>query len=554
MPERTSYLLRSLRILVTPIFCLACINVAALSWIGSYEIRLGSAHISAHGLFKPILMMNICFILVLMACGSSGGRGLASARENLSLRDRLFWAVGTAAFTLALYSASFQINLSHQDWTHRHISAGIRSLQDGWLLFTSRQADGFYRPLAFLSLWVDFRLFGNWYPGYHIQSVVLHVLNSLLVTWLARELKLERAEPFWAGLIFSAAAVNFEPVLWPATRFDLLATAFTLLAFILAVRYFRSPAMWTWELAFSHLCFVLGILNKESSYCLPLLVCLIICSYNLWFLPHPAPRKWLAYFALSTGIILTMAAIRIAVYGNLGGYASAAGPGSPHFVFGLKAIASLLRVLPLSIFGVNTTVSAPRWLPVLLTVFVVFLFFVGFAGRGCFRRREYLLAACTLIASIPVINIAGWIGSSMQHSRYLYLPGIFAILMMVSVLSQAKHSRFFLASFLLVNAAGVLANLSSYKNTLARVESIAESVRLEYLRGPQIPSICLVALPEHTDGIFYFGSELTERIQNKIPQAQVIRLKSTGTEEVRAPASIYEWSSSEHTLIHRQPQ
>jgi len=554
MTNSPSLLNRSLQAVTATLFCLSCINVAVLSWIGSYEIRFGAVQIPAHGLFKPILAMNGCFILLLMALGRGIGEPPSAESFELgkrSLQDKVCWQVIVVVFTTTLYLASAQINLGHHDWTHRHISEGINSLRDAWMLFTNRQADGFYRPLAFLSLWIDYRLFGSWYPGYHIQSMGLHALNAILVSCLAYELRLGRACAIWAGALFSVAAVNFEPVLWPAARFDLLAAACSLSALIFAVRYFRSPETWTRELLFSQLFLVLGILNKESSYCIPILVVFIVCTGGCWFLPRPASRKCLAYFSVSAVITLCMVAVRIAIYGNLGGYSTASGMESAHFAFGLKTIVSILRVLPLSIFGVNTTGSAPGWLPVLVFVFAVLLLCMAPACRRCFGSREYMLAVCTLIASIPVINICGWIGSTMQHSRYLYLPEIFSVLMIVSILTQARHSRLFLALFLLLNAAGTEANLLSYKGALGRIKNISESVRLELLRKPMVRAICLVDVPEHGEGIYYFDSELAEAIKDRIPRAEVLRMKSGGSAEIPADALIYQWNKTSRSLVRR---
>jgi len=47
-----------------------CLNVAVLSVIGSYHIRLGWIQLTAQGLFKPLLMMNGCFLLSLMIFGA----------------------------------------------------------------------------------------------------------------------------------------------------------------------------------------------------------------------------------------------------------------------------------------------------------------------------------------------------------------------------------------------------------------------------------------------------------------------------------------------------
>ncbi len=531
-------------------FFLLCINAALLSWLGGYDVRLGNMHISAHGLFKPLLMLNGSFILMLMAWGRLG-RSLCPRDDvpSMSLRDWAWIGSAIVALVSSLYLSSALININHPDWTHRHISSGIHSLSDAWQLFIGKQADGFCRPLTFVSLWVDYRMFGSWYPGYHIQSIVLHILNSLLVVTLAGTMRFGRIPSMWAGLLFAATSVGFEPVLWPAARFDLLAAAFTLAAFIFAIRYFRDPALWTWELVLSNGFYAAGILSKESSYALPFLVLAVVGFYPVWSLLRPRFFKWLAYFACSTVISALAVCARIAIYGNLGGYSGTTNWASPHFVPGFRTIGSLLRVLPLSILGVNTTAFAPRWATIGLILFIIFLVVAALICRGNFQLQEYLLAGWTLIAAIPVMNIVSWIGSSMQHSRYLYLPAVFAALMMASVLNRGRFSSLLLTGYLLLSAAGVLTNIQGYKRALARTEIIAESVRMEWLRNPEARRICIVGLPEHVDGVFYFGSELIERVKGKVPRAEIVRVESNQVGTEPKSTSIYRWSPAKHDLV-----
>ncbi len=534
---------------------LFCLNVSILSLIGSYDIRFGPIHLAAHGLFKPILMMTGCFVLALMVCGKAHSGDLHTIADPLeeqassSARHHAILAILITAFVLAIYSSSVQINFSHHDWTHRHISAGINSWHSFGRLFTQPQADGFYRPLTFVSLWFDYRLFGTFYPGYHVQSIALHILNSLLVSWLAKTLGFARTALLWTGLLYAGAAIAFEPVLWPAARFDLLSTFFTLIALILAVRYFRAARTWTWDLPGSILCYALGIMNKESSYCFPLLVFLLLCTYKIWCISRPHRRKVFLFFSVIAAVTVTMILVRIAVYGNLGGYPASVAPESPHFKLGLKTFTSLLRVLPLSIFGINTTPAAPEWLPVLLILFAGFILAAAVAARGCCGPREYSLVLGVFITSIPVLNIAGWIGSPMQHSRYLYMPAVFTTLLLVSILGKVRRAGIFLGTYCIVNAVGATANLWIYRDMLARTETIADSVSADWKRQPDTRTICLAGVPEHPDGVFFFGSELVDRIQAKIPQAAVVQLEvcdasNSGTKSRLA----YRWSSADRAL------
>jgi hypothetical protein len=540
--------------LILFILLLFCVNVAALSVFGSYDLRLGFIHLTAHRLFKPILMMNACFIVALIICGVGyKDRDAATHFEDDDLLSPFFntvlFIVLIILLVLIVYYPSIHINFNHHDWTHRHISAGIQSFNSAWQLFTKPQADGFYRPLTFLSLWLDYRLFGTDYAGYHAQSIALHIINSLLAVWLAMSLGFGRKGSLWTGLLFSAAAVNFEAVVWPAARFDLLATMFTLLALILAIKYFRDARAWTWTLPAALLCYVLGIMNKESSYCFPLLILFIVVTRQIWNMQRPIKAKPAFFFSLAAAATAIMISIRIAVYGNLGGYPTVGVSESHHFKLHLKTFISVLRAMPIPIFGVNSTPAAPDWMHIAAMALAVGIPLAAILGRGCFRRREYALVGCVAIALIPVANIIGWLGSPMQHCRYLYIPAIFVMMLIVSTLGKIRWAVLLLEAFLVINAAGAASNIQAYINMLDRVEKLAESVRADWIRHPSVREIRLVNLPDHTDGVFFFGSELEDRIGRKIPSATILRQETyvfSGPET--SNQLIYRWSDADRML------
>jgi hypothetical protein len=533
---------------------LFCLNVAVISISGGYDIRFGFVHLTAHGLFKPILMMNGCFIVALMICGAC--YKLHDAAPNSSdgkLSSPVFHKallIGLVILlALIIYYPSASVNFHHHDWTHRHLSAEKDTLLSTWQFFTTGDATGFYRPLGFISLWLDYQLFGTAYEGYHVQSIALHIINSLLVASLALALGFGRKCSFWAGLLFAAAAVNFEAVVWPAARFDLSAAAFTLLALIFAIRYFRDTRIWSWVLPASLFCYVLGILNKESSYCFPLLLLFIIATYSLWAIPRPARAKVLLYLSLLAAVTVLMLWVRIAVYGSLGGYPTAAGVPSFHFRVDIKTFTSLVRAIPIPILGVNTTSAVRQWGHLAPIMLVVPVLLTAFLCRGCFRRKEYALIAFILLSLAPVLNIVGWIGSWMQHSRYLYLPTVFAMLLIASTVSKIRWSTGILGAFLFINVLGAASNIQVYRDMLQKAEILAGTIHFDWKRQPTARTICLINLPENPDGVFYFGSEVVERIGRKIPNATILRQDvyvSTGPDA--SARLVYQWNDADRTL------
>jgi hypothetical protein len=542
---------RSLILILLSLFCL---NVAVISFLGGYDIRFDFVHLTARGLFKPILMMNGCFIVALMICGA--GYKLHDAAPNSSegkLSSPVFYKallIGLVILlALIIYYPSASVNFNHHDWTHRHISAGKDTLRSTWQFFTTGDATGFYRPLGFISLWVDYQLFGTAYEGYHVQSIALHSINSLLVAWLALALGFGRKCSFWAGILFAAAAVNFEAVVWPAARFDLSAATFTLLALILAIRYFRDTRIWSWTLPASLFCYVSGILNKESSYCFPLLLLFIIVTHSIWVIPRPARIKILLCLSLVAAATVLLLWVRIAVYGSLGGYPTAAGAQSHHFQLSFRSFTSLLRALPIPILGVNTTSAVRQWGHFAPIMLVVPILLAAFLCRGCFRRREYALVGFVFLSLLPVLNIVGWIGSSMQHSRYLYLPTVFSMLLVASTVGKIRWSTGILGALLFINVLGAVSNIRVYRDMLQKAEIVASTVHFDWKRQPAARTISLLNLPEDPDGVFYFGSEVVERIARKIPNAKILRQDAyVSAGPGASPQLIYKWDGTDRSL------
>jgi hypothetical protein len=529
--------------------------VAILSIVGDYDFRIGLVHLTAHGLFKPLLMMNACFLVALMISGAGFAHhheppGASEECRGFSKGQKSLFAVSIVLLVVGIYCTSVTINFAHHDWTHRHISAEISSLHSAWQLFVKPQADGFYRPLTFLSLWLDYRWFATAYAGYHLQSIALHCINSLMVAWLAMSLGLGKRCALWAGFLFAAAAVNFEAVVWPAARFDLLSAMFMLTALNLAIAYFRTSRVWAWTLPTSLLFYVLGLMNKESSYCFPLLLLLLIASHALWSIPKPSRMKSIVYGSLTAAVTALMITIRIAVYGNLGGYPTIGVTESHHFKFGIKTLISLFRAMPLPLFGINTTPAAPAWILPAVFLFAMLAIASALLSRGCFRRREFALLICAGLALAPVMNIIGWLGSPMQHSRYLYIPAIFVLLLLTSTLIKIRRSAYLLSAFLILNTIGAISNIRVYHNALAKIETLARSIQTDWrMRKSTAQKIYLIRIPETPNGVFFFGSELADRVGKKIPSATIIREEAY--DPLSAGASgrmIYQWSNKEQTL------
>lgn len=131
-----------------------------------------------------------------------------------------------------------------------------------------------YIPITLLSYKLDYFL-GQGTPFlFHFQSLALHVLNALLVCWLAFLLIKHRFIALILGLLFLVHPLNTEAVSWASGRKDVLSTFF-FLSSIITFFYSREPASRRLYLL-SLMLFILGLMSKVMIVTLPVIILLII--------------------------------------------------------------------------------------------------------------------------------------------------------------------------------------------------------------------------------------------------------------------------------------
>ena len=97
--------------------------------------------------------------------------------------------------------------------------------------FMAVAATNYYRPMMTLGYLFCYKLFGLRAYGFHLASIVLHVLVVCLVFVLTERLTGDRVCAFIAGAVFALHPVHTESVDWIAAVTDLELTFFYLLTF-----------------------------------------------------------------------------------------------------------------------------------------------------------------------------------------------------------------------------------------------------------------------------------------------------------------------------------
>ena len=181
-----------------------------------------------------------------------------------------------AAVTIAIYSPVFGysfIVLDDSDYVtaNSHIHAGLRWSTLKWA-FTSTAAANWH-PLTWLSHALDYELFALNPAGHHVDSVLIHAVNAVLLFLLLLWITRRRGPSLLVAALFALHPINVESVAWVAERKNVLSTFFFLSAIAAYVWYVKNPA-WRRYLLVAAL-FAAGLMAKPMVITLPFVLLLL---------------------------------------------------------------------------------------------------------------------------------------------------------------------------------------------------------------------------------------------------------------------------------------
>jgi hypothetical protein len=310
----------------------------------------------------------------------------------------------------------------------------------------------YYRPLLRLSFIADKYLWSLQPSFMHLENVILHALNTLLVFFVARRIfaRFNAAPlylPLLSAILFALHPINTESVNWISGRTDLLGTFFVLLSLLALVEGLESGGHALLFLLAS-LLLGLGAMSKEVMiFFLPVGVLLIWC----W--PGEAEcRRSVGLRLRQAGIFaapfVILGCVYLACRFNVHGRGDA---GLRHLMHGysnggLDSVRIFFKVggfyfkklfipLPLN-FAIIRISDLYVW------VGVAALFGLLLAAARFRRNAFFLFFLAAVLLFTPAILIAlmrvAW---TPVAERYLYLPSAFFSVAIVGLLWQALQRQ-----------------------------------------------------------------------------------------------------------------
>ena len=197
--------------------------------------------------------------------------------ENKTPKRKVFLIyVLLVVATFVSYGRIYQNNFVDYDDTvyvteNQQVQAGLSFQNIVWAFMTTEGAN--WHPLTWLSHMLDCQLFGTEPGGHHFTSLVLHVINTLLLFAIFKQMTKNLWPSAFVAAAFALHPLHVDSVAWIAERKDVLSTLFWMLTLYGYTCYARRQTITGYLLTL--LAFALGLMAKPMLVTLPFVLLLL---------------------------------------------------------------------------------------------------------------------------------------------------------------------------------------------------------------------------------------------------------------------------------------
>ncbi len=175
----------------------------------------------------------------------------------------VFWQVQT--FKLVRYDDHFYVVKNGR------VISGLTAENVVWA-FTNTEA-GFWHPLTWLSLMLDYEVHGFRPGGYHWTNVLFHLASALLLFLVLDRMTGAVWKSAFVAALFALHPLQVEPVAWVSQRKDMLSAFFMMLTLFAYVRHAEKPGIIRYlSVVFFY---ALGLMSKPMIVTLPFAMLLL---------------------------------------------------------------------------------------------------------------------------------------------------------------------------------------------------------------------------------------------------------------------------------------
>jgi tetratricopeptide (TPR) repeat protein len=309
-------------------------------------------------------------------------------------------------------------------------------IQDGskfWQAMTSdvwafkggdEASSNYWRPSFVFWMILNFRFFGLNVAGWHLTNILLHLAVVALAFLLLRRLHVSRAVAGAIALLFAVHPVHTESIAWISGAPDLILGAALLGAtwFVISLSEKQTAARWAWAI----ILYMIALGAKEVAILYPLVVVAVLSAQGnekttsrpqIWSITWPFAAVGVLYL-IARFSILGIVERSPEGAANLG-QAILTTPAV--FAFYLRQMILPYWIGPSYPIRALTTSSIGLenfFIPLVVTG-VVAWWMIWIAGRS---RLGRIGLALLLVPLLPAMNITAFHPEQLVHDRYLYLP------------------------------------------------------------------------------------------------------------------------------------
>ncbi|MHB8137449.1 MAG: tetratricopeptide repeat protein [Smithellaceae bacterium] len=130
-----------------------------------------------------------------------------------------------------------------------------------------------WHPVTWLSLMLDYQMFGLNPQGYHLINLLIHIISTILLFLILRRMTKTLWQSAFVACLFAVHPLHVESVAWIAERKDVLSAFFWILTMGAYSYYAEHPGIRRYF--FVLLFFVLGLMAKPMLITLPFVLLLL---------------------------------------------------------------------------------------------------------------------------------------------------------------------------------------------------------------------------------------------------------------------------------------
>lgn len=339
-----------------------------------------------------------------------------------------------------------------------------------WQAIFTKPVVSNYHPLTMVTLALNYQASALSPGSYHFVNWFLHILNTVLVAFLAYKLSDQNK---WVGLVtglfFGIHPMHVESVAWVSERKDVLYTFFFLLSLLFYERYLREQKLKSYFLIL--VCFLASLMSKPSAVTLPVVLLLFDWYRGRSFRDKNVWLEKLPFFILSLVFgILTITYQAKEAIAHPEYY-----PFWQKIIFAVYGYGEYIRRLvwpfPLSAihpFPDQAIVPVSYYPSILLALSVLF-------ATWFLRKNKYLVfgVAFYTINILLVLQLLTF-GNSVISERYTYVPYIGLLFSFAMVWSRGNWSALLKQAILGLFIVGGLAfSVVSYRQAQAWKDSLS---------------------------------------------------------------------------------